>query len=198
VIGNSVRPEIFTANLLDPLVIRQEMSFVPSLPIVLIVGGGTGARALNRLMLEARPKLEEFCQLVHQTGGKVDTVTTSSHYRQLDFIDVADLARFYRVADLVVSRAGMGFITELSYLHKPSIIIPMPSSHQEANAQVLADAEAAVVLSESDLDADFLVDVIKKLLADNNARQELAVNIGQIIGQEANQKMLTIVEELAK
>ncbi|MCC7103506.1 MAG: glycosyltransferase [Chloroflexi bacterium] len=120
---------------------RANWQLDPSAPLVLVTGGGTGALGLNRLIVEALPLLLERCSVVHLTGrGRaVPASLDSPRYRAVEFV-TGEMADLLAAADLVVSRAGMGTLTELAVLSKPALLIPMPASHQAANAMALARA----------------------------------------------------------
>jgi UDP-N-acetylglucosamine--N-acetylmuramyl-(pentapeptide) pyrophosphoryl-undecaprenol N-acetylglucosamine transferase len=87
------------------------------------------------------------------------------------------MADGYAVADLVVSRAGMITVAELSAWGLPSILIPLPTAaadHQTHNARVLAEAGAAVMLPQAELTPDTLARAVNRLLSENSARDEMA------------------------
>ncbi len=86
-----------------------------------------------------------------------------------DFID--DMAAEYGRADLVVARAGATTVAELTAVGRPAILIPYPfaaDNHQERNARALADAGAALVLRQDDLDGKKLAAAIRELLDDRD------------------------------
>src|SRR5207248_1725444 len=111
-------------------------------------GGGTGALGLNMLVAAAIPELTQFCQVIHLTGrGRaVPPAAPAGRYRSYEFL-TEDMPHALAAADLVVSRAGMGTLTELAALGKPALIVPMPRSHQLANARVF-EALAAVEVAD--------------------------------------------------
>lgn len=145
----------------------------PGRPTVLVFGGSRGAATLNRAVREAWPRLrdETDWQLLVQTGhdeweGTRAAMTTdgtgSSRVRVLPYLD--DMAAAYRVADLVVARAGAMTLAELEVLGKPAILVPYPHAtddHQTHNAAALADRGAARVVA----DADFTGERLAGLLA---------------------------------
>jgi UDP-N-acetylglucosamine--N-acetylmuramyl-(pentapeptide) pyrophosphoryl-undecaprenol N-acetylglucosamine transferase len=89
-------------------------------------------------------------------------------YRQVEFI-VEEMGDVLAAADLIVSRAGLSALTEMSALGKPSILIPMPDSHQNANARVFADRGAAVVLQERETTPQDLAKLVTEM-ANNRER----------------------------
>jgi len=173
------------------------------LPIVLIVGGGTGAMEINKLVWESLYELTKFCQIVHVTGkGKEvselssEASELSSYYKSFEFLEHEKVMEIMKAADLVVSRAGLGFLTEISYLAKPAILIPIPSSHQEDNAQVFAKNEAAIVLDQKKLTNQDFTNKIKELLADDVLRNMLRNKVGEVMKKGANEEIARIVERI--
>lgn len=114
-----------------------------SKPIVLIMGGGTGAQALNEAFLTKQDAWFKDLQVIH-VSGKGKKAADSSY----EFLDAERMRAAYAAADFVVTRAGMGALSEIVALQKPCIIVPIPDSHQEANAQAFAKADAAIVLDQ--------------------------------------------------
>ncbi len=106
------------------------------------------------------------------------------------------MAEAYAAADTVVSRAGMGVLTELSYLGKPAILIPMPDSHQEDNAKIFKDKDAAIVLNQKELTPEALTKNIKKLLDDEALRGKLSDNIKKVIKRGANKEVIKIIKSI--
>lgn len=197
-VGNPVRAEIKKVLSYNPVTIRNKMKLELDTPVLLVVGGGTGAEGINLLIESTRVELEKFCQIIHQTGVNKGAGETSARYRRFDFLDADFLADVYAVSDLVISRAGLGFITELAYLEKSAIIIPMPHSHQEDNANLLKDRVASVVLSQEEITPQVFIKVVKSLLQNKQTREELGKNIGQIMPKETERTFTAIIEELLK
>ena len=168
-------------------------------PTVLVIGGGTGASNLNKLIYGAVDSLGSKVQIIHVAGkGKIKKQIDNNNYRQFEFLEEKDLAHAYAISDLVISRCGIGVLTELSFLGKASILIPMPNSHQEQNAKVFREQNAAVVLDEKKLDKYSLIISIEELLSDESKRNILSDNIEKVMKKNTNQKMLEIIEKFAK
>ena len=137
---------------------------------VLVVGGSLGAQALNEAMPKALALLEDKPVVVHQSGEK-HLQALEKHYADagvrgelVAFID--DMARRYAQADLVICRAGAVTIAELSAGGMASILVPFPfavDDHQTANARFLADAGAAILMPQIELNAERLAQLIRSL-----------------------------------
>jgi UDP-N-acetylglucosamine--N-acetylmuramyl-(pentapeptide) pyrophosphoryl-undecaprenol N-acetylglucosamine transferase len=196
-IGNpiqSAKCEVRSAN----LIIEKKFSLKKNVPVVFIFGGGTGAEAINKLVEDGVDELCNFCQVIHSTGrGKMTTVK-NENYRSFEFLNAEEMTVALDIADLVVSRAGLGALTEISVHTKPAIIIPMPNSHQEDNAAMLVEKNVAFVLNQKTLNADSFVVAIKTLLFDEIKKEELRKNIKTLFKAGANEEMIKIVKEILK
>ncbi|MFA6215504.1 MAG: UDP-N-acetylglucosamine--N-acetylmuramyl-(pentapeptide) pyrophosphoryl-undecaprenol N-acetylglucosamine transferase, partial [Patescibacteria group bacterium] len=187
--GNPVRPEILTGS-------REAgykfFNFDPQLPTVLILGGGTGALSINRLVAGSIAELVKFCQVIHLTGGKPIQNFSDPRYRNFDFL-TDQLKNAYAAADLVVARAGMGTLTELAALAKPALIIPLPQSHQQENATEFFRHNAIAVVNEAGLEPKDFAQAIKQLLFDQAELANLSRNIGKIMPAKAAEKIAKMI-----
>lgn len=199
-VGNSVREEIREVKV-SAREARQKLGLSTRLPIVLIMGGGTGAQAINDLVEIAAGELTRFCQVLHITGkGKLTDrhkriQESNPNYRAFEFLDAFGMIKVFSAADVVVSRAGMSTLTELSFLGKAAIIIPIPNSHQEENAQVFKEEEAALVLRQQSLGPKELTESIRMILLDENLRQKLKSNIQAVIKPGGTERIAAIILE---
>jgi UDP-N-acetylglucosamine--N-acetylmuramyl-(pentapeptide) pyrophosphoryl-undecaprenol N-acetylglucosamine transferase len=167
------------------------------LPVVLIIGGGTGAMAINKLVEDSLIKLVKLCHVIHITGKERNISNTEIvNYKNYDFLDVEKMVEVLHAADLVITRAGLGFLSELSYMGKPSIIIPIPDSHQEVNAEFFKNRKAAIVINQKDLTAENFTHMVKDLLADEKMLTNLSVNMAQAMKKGANQEMVKIINKI--
>lgn len=176
-IGNPVRNLTPTTN---------RFQFTSDLPVVLIFGGSTGAVGLNRLVTKA---LCEFAEVIHCTGkGRQTPTFRHPRYHQFTLLG-EEMKEALAKADLVICRAGLATISELAVLQKPSIIIPMPKSHQEDNAAWLQRHQAAVVLAQSDLTPERFTAEVKQWLSDRTKLQALSQAIGQLNQPDAAKRL---------
>lgn len=198
-IGNFIRRE-FTEYKIDKKGAKQKLGLKESWPTVLVLGGGTGAAAINELVRQSLGELTKFCQIIHITGrGKGGAVEGDApNYHAHEFLHVDGMVKAYTAADLVVSRCGMSILTELSYLAKPSILVPMPDSHQEDNAALFFENNAAAVADQRELTPEKLVAVIARLLKDEKLRNEIGNNMGKMIKRGANEKIAEIILNLVR
>lgn len=184
--GNPVRSDIMQG---DKERAYQTLKLKKSLPVILVVGGGTGATSLNLIVNQALPEITKFSQVIHLTGkGKRINSTVSGNYQQHEFLN-EEMGDALAVADIVISRAGLSAITEFSILSKPAILIPLPKSHQELNAEYYGDKKAAVIIKQKDLSPKILVSKLRDMLNDKQALSLLSSNISGIMKPDAAKKI---------
>jgi UDP-N-acetylglucosamine--N-acetylmuramyl-(pentapeptide) pyrophosphoryl-undecaprenol N-acetylglucosamine transferase len=167
-----------------------------SLPVVFIVGGGTGAEGINKLVEAGLENLITFCQIIHSTGKGKMIAKRHQNYHAFEFLNAVEMAAAISAAELVVCRAGIGTLTEISADGKPAIIIPMPDSHQEDNAALLVEKNAAAVLNQKILDSDSFVAAIKFLLDNPAEREKLSRNIKGLFKEGADESVIKIIKLL--
>lgn len=192
-IGNPVREDIFHRDKqesLDYFDLNREK------PVLLIMGGGTGAKRINEIVDAALPELLKFCQIIHVTGiGKAGEKKELTGYRRFQLL-TEGMVYAYDAADLVVSRAGMGALTELSALLKPSIIVPMPDTHQEDNTEIFEQANAIQYLRQKTLSPERFIEKIKYTFDNLDRYQERAKNMSLVLPRGAKVKMTEYIFEL--
>lgn len=200
VTGNPVRPEIFSGSRERAL---QIFNLEKDLPTIFILGGGTGAMSLNKIVVAAARELVKFCQVIHMTGGKIDESLRvnienikreTARYHSMEFLG-KDLPDVFAAADLVISRAGMGTLTELALLGKPTVLIPISGSHQEDNAYYFKKQNAVVFWDERNITSENFSAAISELLNNKVELENLGRNIKEIMPADAAQK---IVDEILK
>ncbi len=136
--------------------------------LIVVTGGSQGAVAVNQLVREAAPQwLKTGAYIVHLTGDRDPDKDSFQHpqYISLPFYD--NMAGLLQRADLAISRAGAGTLTELAVTKTPAILIPYPyaaENHQTYNAQVFAEAGAALVYSQAKLTKEILGNEVLNLL----------------------------------
>lgn len=164
-LGNPVRSAVEAGDRAKGLAL---LGVTGELPVVLAFGGGTGSVFLNELIASASPLWTGFAELAHITGlekapGRAPKLTHPERYHRFDFVG-ADIAHLMAAADVVISRAGMGTLTELAALAKPVILVPIADSHQEKNAEYVVERGGARMFRELDLTPEQLVTFTRDLL----------------------------------
>lgn len=178
----------------------------PAKPVILVVGGSLGARALNNGLRNKMDLIRSSdVQFLWQTGkiyyqdikGEMDA-NPAGNVHLLEFIQRMDLA--FAAADLVISRAGAGTISELCVVGKPSILVPSPNvseDHQTANAKALAEQGAAVLIKDADVNEQ-LVEEALILVNDKKRLSELAENIKKMATPSATNDIVDVIVSLLK
>lgn len=198
VVGNTVRPE-FRDNKITSREAKQKLGFSSKKPLVLVMGGGTGAQFINDILEYNLDKLTSFCQVLHLTGeGKysdkaIAQMEANPNYKFFEFLDTFGMIKALSAAIAVVSRAGMATLTELSYLAKPTILIPIANTHQEDNARVFADKMAAIILEQKKLTRDEFIANVRELVYNEMLRRKLSENIKEIIKPDASREIADIL-----
>jgi UDP-N-acetylglucosamine--N-acetylmuramyl-(pentapeptide) pyrophosphoryl-undecaprenol N-acetylglucosamine transferase len=169
---------------------------------VLIIGGSLGARTINESILTKIDKLPENLQILWQTGKlyadeilKDSLISKNENVKVMPFIKKMNLA--FSVADIIVSRAGAGTISELSIVGKPVILIPSPNvaeDHQTKNAMALVEKNAALCIKDHDA-GEKLVDEVIRLSGDQKLMNSLSANIKKMALPNSAKK---IAEEILK
>lgn len=167
-----------------------------TLPTVLVMGGGSGAGYINSLVSGAKEDLLKIVNVIHITGKGKGAQAREAHYFATEFLLEMDIA--YKASDLVISRAGLSTITELAALGKPSVIIPIPATHQEDNAGLLDAVSAAFVVPQKNITKQNFATGIRQLLFNNKALRTLSENIVRIMPQHATQKVSRVLLQVLK
>ncbi len=173
---------------------------------VLVLGGSQGSRRLNsefRNVVALLEKKEDF-QFIHITGKNdyFDLKKTYSYItiKHCIFDFLAHMQWAYSAADLVISRAGAGTISELAYFRKAAVLVPFPyaGSHQVENARYLQKENAAIVIEEKELKASTLYEHVLRLISAADERKSLEENIQKFAIVNASEKLAQAVVSLAR
>jgi UDP-N-acetylglucosamine--N-acetylmuramyl-(pentapeptide) pyrophosphoryl-undecaprenol N-acetylglucosamine transferase len=173
---------------------------------LLVLGGSQGALALNRTVPAALAKLPALDRPVvrHQCGSRtLDTARDAYAGHEVDvelmpFID--DMAEAYAWADLVVCRAGALTVAELCAVGLPALFVPYPSAvddHQTANARPMEEAGAAAIISESDLSAEVLAELLREWLSSRESLLARAVKARELARPQALARITELCLEQA-
>lgn len=173
-IGNPVRDSVLHGSRERG---AEQFGFDPSRPTVLVFGGGTGAAWINHAIAQIVPELCVSVNVLHITGrGKQTSVEPRTGYFATELL-ATEMPDALALADVVVCRAGMGTISELSALAKPAIVIPIPDSHQEDNAAALDELAAAMVIRQAQTTPQMLLQTILSLLENPEDRRKLGARL---------------------
>lgn len=192
-VGNPVRQEILHVN----LSLAKHFNLNEDLPVLLVLGGATGAKQINDLIAQAIPELVKSFQVVHQTGKEKNTNTFQhANYHVMEILPFDQYAYILNRADIVISRAGLSSITEFSALGKVAIIIPMPNTHQEVNALILSHTHSSLVLIRSQATSDNLIKAVNMIKFDPKLSDELKLNMRRLMPDDAAHKIAKKIIDL--
>ena len=202
VVGNPVRAEI------RALYDQPYAAFGIGTINVLVTGGSQGARLLSDVTPEAIAMLPEDLRL--RLTVQQQTRPESAEAARATYAEAgvgAEVAPFFRdmagrlgQAHLVIGRAGASTVSELAVAGRPSILIPLAiaaDDHQSANARLLSDPGAAVVLQEETLTAERLADTIRAILTDSEGLARRAAAAHAVATPHAAQTFADLVEATA-
>jgi UDP-N-acetylglucosamine--N-acetylmuramyl-(pentapeptide) pyrophosphoryl-undecaprenol N-acetylglucosamine transferase len=174
--------------------------------VILILGGSLGARSVNHAVLKNISMIAgEDVSVIWQTGSIYyremlnalkDAVPANLHI--FEFISRMDMA--YAVADVVISRAGAGTISELCLVGKPSILIPSPNvaeDHQTKNAMALVEKDAAWMIADGEIDEKLFPGAVH-LVNDERECRKLAEKISELARPDATRHIVDEAEKLLK
>lgn len=214
--GNPVRQNLFGHS-----ITRQEAADLfgldPAKKTILILGGSLGARTINQTLtaaletMRAHPDIQFIWQtgkiyieqvkqaIVAFTGEAVrhPHITAIPNLYVTDFIK--DMAKAYTLADLVISRAGAGSISEFCLLHKPVILVPSPNvaeDHQTKNALALVNKDAGLYVKDAEA-MEKLIPTALETVADDNRLQALSSNIARLALPDSARRIAEEVLKLA-
>ncbi len=179
---------------------KLELPIPDGVPLIVVVGGSQGAIAVNKLVRQAAPVwFDAGAWVVHLTGENDPDATTLQHpqYLHMPFYD--DMAALFQRANLAVSRAGSGSLTELAITKTPSILIPYPfaaEDHQAFNAADFANAGAALVFRQADLTSELLTSKVLHLLQSPEILAQMAQNTASLAVTDSAARLAALVRQL--
>jgi UDP-N-acetylglucosamine--N-acetylmuramyl-(pentapeptide) pyrophosphoryl-undecaprenol N-acetylglucosamine transferase len=191
---------------------KLSTGFQPDKPLLLVTGGGTGAKELNNLIVRIAPTLlREGWQIAQVTGKQKDASVRAAretieealakHWHIYDFTELLALVQ---AADVVVSRAGATAMQEYANAQKPVILVPSPyltGGHQIKNAELFAEHDAAMVLDERLLvkDSHPLAAAISELGIDSKKRSAFAHRLHKNFAKpQATKELAQIILDVLK
>lgn len=201
--GNPVRQNLLNQPMSREDAIRS-FNLDPTKKTVLIVGGSLGARTINNCVLNGLDQIRQSgVQFIWQTGKfyineAKEKVGQAENYPMLHTTDfITDMAAAYSAADLVISRAGAGSISEFCLLGKPVILVPSPNvaeDHQTKNALALVAKDAALYIKDAEASEKLLKTAIETVQQPETLKK-LSTNIAKLAFKDSAN---TIAEEVWK
>jgi UDP-N-acetylglucosamine--N-acetylmuramyl-(pentapeptide) pyrophosphoryl-undecaprenol N-acetylglucosamine transferase len=199
-IGNPIRREMLEESEKEA---QEIFKLTKEKPVILILGGSQGAQRVNDRILQVLSDLLQNFEVIHQTGRAnfkqvqaeakvVISKDLEKYYHAFPFFKERGIKKAYRLADLIVSRAGSGSIFEIAAFGKPCILIPLPESaqnHQVKNAYSYARNGACQILEEPNFTAHFFLERLKSLFANPQQLEKMKKAAKQFSKPEAATRM---------
>jgi len=195
--GTPMRPELFSGSRERGLALS---GFSGSRPVLMMVGGSSGAQSVNKALREALPALLPEMDVLHLTGkGNLDeSLDTLAGYKQFEFLS-EELPDAIACADLILSRAGSNAICEFQALKKPMLLVPYPKGasrgDQILNAESFRKRGLCHVLPQENMTPQRLAAAIRELRQDKDRLME---NLTQAPPADGTQAVLGLIHEIEK
>ncbi len=164
-VGSPIRINVSKINKRKAL---DDFSFSGDKPILLVTGGSTGAKTINKVIRESLNELTPKYDVLHICGkNNLDTTIQNKSYFQTEYMH--DIERAFSVADICVSRAGSNALFELLSIKKPCLLIPLPKGisrgDQVVNAEYFEKLGLVSVLQQNSLTTESLVHHVNSVYA---------------------------------
>jgi UDP-N-acetylglucosamine--N-acetylmuramyl-(pentapeptide) pyrophosphoryl-undecaprenol N-acetylglucosamine transferase len=200
VTGTPIRTEL---KRLDRRIARSKLGLREDLTTLLVMGGSQGASGINQGMIKALPFLQGVpLQVIHLSGARDKRLVADNYGRENLPAYVAAfhhrMEEVYSAADFLVARAGAASLAEFSAFSLPGILIPFPyaaDDHQTRNAEIYAQAGAAILLRESELSGELLGRQIRELIQNPEQIQQMSANCSRLALKDAARRMVTTMEK---
>jgi len=198
--GNPVRQDLLDIDSKRSEAIKY-FNLVEGKKTLLVLGGSLGAKAINELLKNELDFLQtQQVQIIWQTGKlyykEYKINGDIKHVQVHEFINSMDYA--YAAADIIISRAGAGSVSELCIVGKPVIFVPSPyvaEDHQTKNAKAIVEEHAALMIAQEDLKVDFK-NKFSQLIASKEKQEQLSMNIKKLVLVNATKEIADEVEKL--
>jgi UDP-N-acetylglucosamine--N-acetylmuramyl-(pentapeptide) pyrophosphoryl-undecaprenol N-acetylglucosamine transferase len=194
---------------------RKELSVPEQAKMLFVIGGGLGSQTVNKAICEIIPHLirqHKDLYVFHVAGNKNEDYVKGEYKHNLSeeeatrvkaFGYIENVHRYSGAADVIITRAGATNLAEFAAQGKACIVIPSPfltGGHQLKSAEFLDNKEAAIVFNESDLtlNANKLAKAINDLLANQDMRKELSINLADFARPNATKDIADLIIKNAK
>ena len=176
--------------------------FSEARPVILIIGGSQGARAINQIIQTALPDLVQNYQVIHLAGkndfSELKAWAETERFRNyylFESLSNEQVAYLMRRAAVIISRAGATAIAEIAASARPAVLVPLPGSandHQFKNAEYVAAKGAAVMVEQAEFSRAVLQELIFKIL-NSDLGHRLVFNIKSLMQKDADIKIADLI-----
>lgn len=199
-VGNPILQDFSTVNREEA---RAKLGIAKDQKLILSFGGSNGAEKLNAAVIDfMKSTVANNQHLIHlHASGKINYEDSLKLFKEAGLESaencilrpyIYDMPLQMAAADLVIARAGAMTLSELAMMKKASVLVPSPyvaENHQYKNAKALADANAATLVEEKELEEGSLTKAICELLASDARLQEQQKNIASFAQADACQSI---------
>lgn len=213
VTGNPLRQQLFEKNLKQPSWLAKHLS---TKPLLYITGGNQGSQAINVLVQEGLSEILQDWWVIHQCGSPTTVMNykkslekartnlpaeIQENYYIREWVTDDELGWIYQHCDGLLSRSGANTVTECMALGKPAVFIPLPQAHldeQRKNAEVMSEANAAMILLQKDASTETLVKTLKSFRRKLKSMTQNAEELKDTLPAEPNRAVYELIHALAE
>lgn len=203
---------VLTGNPIRKEILEKSNNLIKSnLPLIYITGGSSGSHIINSIVAKTISRLSKKYLIVHQTGDSqkfkdYDSLLITkealdkdykNNYVLKKFLSSNESARIIKSADLVIGRSGVNTVTELIYLKKPALLIPISFSQkneQQKNAEFMREFGLAEIINEEDLTEEVFLEKINLIF--DNIKNYTAEK--EILFENSALKIIKVIEDVSK
>ncbi|NET61739.1 MAG: undecaprenyldiphospho-muramoylpentapeptide beta-N-acetylglucosaminyltransferase [Symploca sp. SIO2E6] len=179
-----------------------ELPIPEDVPLIVVVGGSQGAVSVNQLVRQCAPAwFDAGAWIVHLTGEQDPDANSLQHPQYIQMPFYHNIAALLQRANLAISRAGAGTLTELATTQTPAILIPYPyaaEDHQAFNAASFVDAGAALVFRQSELTPQLLTSKVMYLLESPQILQQMSQKAASLAVRDSATRLASLVRQLVE
>lgn len=187
--GSPIREELFTGNKES---IYSKYGISDSKPLLLIIGGSSGAKYINDTVRECLKTLLNIFYIIHITGKGNIIDFDNKDYIQIEFTE--QIADIFSAADYIISRAGSNTLFEIVSLKKPALIIPLPKGvsrgDQVENAVYFEEKGCVMYKQQSSIDKTTLPKYLAEL---ESVKHKLIENMVKLDTRKGNENILNVI-----
>lgn len=205
--GNPLRSEFFCGQEKTWKILK----FDPRRPTIFITGGNIGSRVINQTVAQTLDQLLAKYNLFHQCGHAAEDYEAllakersmlsekAKCYHLKKYLNSQEMAAIMKGASLIIARAGANTVTEIAYLGKPALFIPIPwsrANEQTKNAQMLVKTGTAKILSQDKLTPQTLLKEINQMMDELSQYKKKASQAQKLVRVDAAERIVALVESL--
>ena len=192
-VGSPLRASIYSANTERA---RADCGFSGDKPVLLVVGGSSGAKFFNELIQNSLSTLTQYFNVVH-VSGKGNGETREKNYRRIEFCD--NLPDYMALCSVALTRGGANALFEFLAMNKPILVCPLPTGasrgDQVQNAKYFADFGCCDTINQENLTSEKLLKRLLLLYKNKSAYIEKIKSLPSLDGRE---KIIKILSEYVK